>query len=377
MHGRGLRIIVLAIFLLIPGFVLLSPAHATPLPTTYTQTPRQILESHVRARMPLEHTFGQVRREVDLLSGRREINGIFISEAGLIRRIGPINDDIVRANISATLTFANNLTGFSIDDTVPVFISLLPTSAAILQESLPPFSNTINQRQFIEDVYSALSGHVSSINVFETLLTHRHEYIYYRTHNNFTSLGGYYIFTQLHSRMLGSAAPPRSMFTLSYPGGDFLGDLYQTAPYRGVQPDRITLFHWSGPMRYQHIVTHTGVDSRQRIYHTLYPRHMTELERHMDIFLGGLSSITDIQSTVPYTRTLLILGDETALAYAPFLANHYRRVTIIDIFSEDASASGIMARNYSQVLLAVSTETFMTREISAVTLERLAVNFDF
>ena len=325
--------------------------------------------------MPFEDAFGQIRRELYLLGGRRELNGIFLTESGLIRRIGPINDDIVQANIGSVLSFADSLAGFGADDIIPVFVALLPSSAAILEESLPPFSNTINQRQFIEGVYSALLGRVSVISVFETLSGNRHEYIFYRTHDNFTSLGGYYIYTQLHMRMLGLAAPTLAAFDLSHPSNNFLGDLYHLSPYRGVHPDTITLFHWSSYNR-QHIVTHTGPGGR-RVYHTLFPEHMASLGRPMDVFLGGLSPVTDIYSSVPYERSLLILGDSTALAYAPFLANHYRRVTIIDIFEPGAVTPDIFARNYSQVLIAASVDTFMTRELPAEILERLAIDPDF
>jgi len=373
MRIHGLKAAVLTLFLLIPAFLLFRPTGAAP--AAEHQSPGHAFESHVRARMPFEDAFGQIRRELYLLGGRRELNGIFLTESGLIRRIGPINDDIVQANIGSVLSFADSLAGFGADDIIPVFVALLPSSAAILEESLPPFSNTINQRQFIEGVYSALLGRVSVISVFETLSGNRHEYIFYRTHDNFTSLGGYYIYTQLHMRMLGLAAPTLAAFDLSHPSNNFLGDLYHLSPYRGVHPDTITLFHWSSYNR-QHIVTHTGPGGR-RVYHTLFPEHMASLGRPMDVFLGGLSPVTDIYSSVPYERSLLILGDSTALAYAPFLANHYRRITIIDIFEPSAIAPDILARNYSQVLIAAGVDTFMTRELPAETLEHLAIDPDF
>jgi hypothetical protein len=91
----------------------------------------------------------------------------------------------------------------------------------------------------------------------------------------------------------------------------------------------------------------------------------------MDLFLGGLSAITDVRSSAPYNRSLLVLGDRTALAYAPFLANHYSRVTIVDLLREDTVTSGIHAGNYSQVLFAYSVDTFLHRQLPAELLGRL------
>ena len=366
MRGRGLRIIVLALLLLVPLFLLLRPVPDG-------RSAGEGLEGYVRARMPLSGTFGQIQLNLLLLGGQGEQHGVFISSAGLMKRIGPADDDIVAANIGAVRDFAGSLTEIGDDfRSIPVFFSILPSSAAILQQNLPPFSNTINQRQFIVDVYGALSGHVTAIGVYETLLSRRQQYIYYRTQDNFTSLGGFYISSQMLTRMLGSPAPTLAAYDFTYPKSNFYGELYQISPYRGIAPDTLTLFHYNSFDR-QYVVTHS-VPGAQQMFHTLFPEHLIDLGRPMDVFLGGLSSITNIYSTTPYQRNLLVFGDHTALAYAPFLANHYRLITIVDIFDPGAGLAGVRAENYNQVLFAYGAETFMTREIPAETLRIIAGN---
>jgi hypothetical protein len=351
------------VFLLLPLFLLLRPVESAPL--------NEGLEEYVRARMPLSETLEQIQLNLLLFGGQNEQHGIFISSAGLMKRIGPVDDDIVAENISIVRGFAASLTDVGEDfRPVPVFFSILPSSAAILQQHLPPFSNTVNQRQFIVEVYNALFGHVTTIGVYEALLNRRQQYIYYRTHDNFTSLGGFYISAQMLTRMLGSPAPTLAAYDLTYPKSNFYGDLYHISPYRGIQPDTLTLFHYNTFER-QYMVTHSAPGSQQA-FHTLFPEHMIDLGRPTDIFLGGLSPVTNIYSTTPYNRSLLVLGDHTALAYAPFLANHYRQVTIVDIFDPSAGLAGVRAEDYSHVLFAYCAETFMTRQIPAETLRIIA-----
>ncbi|MCL2068591.1 MAG: DHHW family protein, partial [Oscillospiraceae bacterium] len=344
-----------------------------PIDIYYSPGVGEGLERHVRARLPFSGVFERIRFNLLLLGGQGEHNGIFISETGLMRRIGPADGEIVAANIRTVLDFAGSVSEPFDLPQLPVFVSVLPSSAAILQQNLPPFSNTVNQRQFIVDVYSALSGHVTPISVYETLLGRRQQYIYYRTQDNFTSLGGFYISEQMLTRMLGTPAPTLAAYDLTYPHNDFYGDLYRISPYRGIRPDTLTLFHYNSFQRH-YMVTHSA-PGEQRVYHTMFPEHLTNFDRPMDVFLGGLSAVTNIHSTAPYHRSLLVFGDETALAYAPFLANHYQLVSIVDLFDPGAALLGIRAENYSQVLFAYGARTFMTMEIPAETLGIIAAAY--
>ena len=101
-------------------------------------------------------------------------------------------------------------------------------------------------------------------------------------------------------------------------------------------------------------------DGALKTYHTLYPLHLLDLGREMDIFVGGLSAVTTIQTNSPYKASLLVFGDKTALTFLPFLANQYSTVTLVDLFqlgSQEYESLSLL--DYDQVLFAYSIETFM------------------
>ena len=84
-----------------------------------------------------------------------------------------------------------------------------------------------------------------------------------------------------------------------------------------------------------------------------------QTEDKTDIIFGGLSPVVTIDTVGPYSDTLLIIGDETAKSYVPFLVNHYARITIVsaDRLTPEL-AEFVDPEEYRQVLFAFSVVTF-------------------
>ena len=364
MRGKGIRAIITALLVLIPALLLLSPMLSA---TSLQPKPAgasipefsEELEQRAKSSFPFKSFFGQLRLNLLLFSGQQEQNGIFINSSGLLRRIDQPDNAVIAHNIETINFFADEARAWG----KPVFVTALPSAAAIYRQNLPPFSSTVNQRQYIDDIMAGISGHATAVNMYSHLDSHRRQYIYYRTEDNLTSLGGFYVYSNLISRMLNIEPPSLRNYNLTYPVRGYYGDLYQISPYNEVEPDTLTLFHYTSYDR-EYTITHSSLTTR-KTYHTLYPEHLAALGNETDIFLGGLSAITDIGSSAPYTRKLLVFGDKSALAYAPFLANHYRQLTIVDLFNPELTISDISLQDYTQVLFAYNAEVLMTKELPA------------
>ena len=61
--------------------------------------------------------------------------------------------------------------------------------------------NLFNQRSFIDSVYTEMSGAVSVVDTYLRLLSGMDGYIYYRTLDNLTPMGGYLVYEQLGTRL--------------------------------------------------------------------------------------------------------------------------------------------------------------------------------
>ncbi|MCL2857136.1 MAG: DHHW family protein [Oscillospiraceae bacterium] len=361
---RYFAIIAALALLAIPAFALGRGTAAMPLPARAVLEGGlpEVVESHIAQSFPGRDALTGWSLAIRVLGGQREYNQIFISGDELIPVLDPPLDYQVSENTGAILEFASQ-------SRARVYTMIIPTVSAIRQQSLPSFflgQSVFNQRQFIDQVYAEmLGGGVSTVDAYSALLEHREQYIFYRTENNLTSLGGFHLYHALGGHLDGMARPSLQRYDIEHVMYGFFGDLYLRSPFQNARGDILSIFRYRRTPPREYIVTiHRG--GQTRTYHTLFPLHKLDLEgREMDIFMGGLGAKTVITaSSLPFSSNLLVIGDHTALAFVPFLANHYRTVTLLDLsqVGEEeiyAVALDIGRDFYNQILIAYSIETYM------------------
>jgi len=344
------------VLLAIPVLMLLGLGEDFPTPLSLTIADGSYfseLDQTIAERLPVRTRLRQLNLWLGLLSGQQEQNDIFISKNGLIKNIEAAGPGRIQQNVAAIRSFADRAQ-------VPTYLTVIPTSSAILQQQLPPYAEIYNnQRKTIDEINRGVSGAVTVADVYPALFARRDSYIYYRTENNLTALGGYHVYSALAPKLLGQEMLEFSHFDIKYLQTPYYGDLYQKSPYQGVSPDTLSLYRYTRYAR-DYTVTHYGPQG-VKTYHTLYPTHLADLGEPMNVYFGGVSAVTKIQVSSPYLRSLLIFGDKTALSYLPFLANSYEQITLVDLFQlTPALAKELAPKQYDQILFAYSIETFDT-----------------
>ena len=313
------------------------------------------LEQGLKANFPYRQKLTQLALDLKLAGGQRVQNQIYINKEGLLRNTDPPNKKITDKNTQVIMRFGE-------EEGIPTYLMLIPTASAVKQQLLPNFAQTYNQSRFIEDTYNQMSGKVTTVDAYNALFNKREEYVYYRTENNLTALGGYYVYTALGKKM-GIENSSLNHFEIQYATDEYRGDLFQRSPYKEVRPDTLALYCYTRYPR-DYVVTH-HVGGEIKTYHTLYPVHLQEMDREMNVYFGGVSSITDFQIASPYSTRLLVFGDKTALSYLPFVVNHYQQVTLVDLFQlSREQAEDVPVNEYDQVLFAYSLETYSRLDIS-------------
>lgn len=371
---KRIKILALVICAFIPAMALLAAYSLAPESLADVMSPSQDttvgfrLERAIRQSFPFGEQLLDLRNRINLSGGRREIvtqvyglpikqRGIFISEDSLMKNIDDPVAGYVDMNVEQITAFADEMR----QDGVQTYFMLIPTSGAILQQNLPLNADSVmvNQRRFIDGVYSRVSGSAITIDAYSPLFARRNQYIYYRTENNLTSLGGYCVYSAILPR-LGLGHAQIKQFDVDYIAGSFYGDLSKESGYTGVSPDTVSLFRYGASNRGVHefLVTHKSAMG-EKTYHTLYPAHATVNGGALDIFLGGISPITDILASTGYTAKILLFADRTAISYAPLLANNCERLTIVNLSSFNFMLDEIDIVDYDKVVFAFSTESFM------------------
>ncbi len=329
-------------------------------------------EWQVRQGMMFRDELLDVGNVINTMAGRREIvpqgygyelkqNGIFVSDDGLMKNIDPPIGAYVSENIAGVTAFAENMR----QSRKQTYLMLIPTAGAIMQQKLPQFAESVmvNQRKLIEDVYSRSSGSAVTIDTYSALFERRNQYIYYRTENNLTPLGGYFVYASMLSR-LGLGQAQFKNFDIEYLDDAFYGDLCEESGYKNVVADSISLFRYNnGDGALHEFLVTIGGEGRKKTYHTLFPENAAQLGDKLDIFLGGMSAVTDIKSSSTRSEKILVFADKTALAYAPLLANNCAELTLVDLFYGKAAVSEIDPDDYDKIIFAYGAESFMHTNI--------------
>ncbi|MDE7294421.1 MAG: hypothetical protein K2N72_08360, partial [Oscillospiraceae bacterium] len=121
----------------------------------------------------------RVNTALDMLSGKRELNGIYITGGRMTEKVSFPDSERTGKSVSGIRKFAE-------ENELPVYLLIAPTQAEIYRDELPAFAPNPDQQQFIEDVYEQLSDVAVTIDVYGTLYANRDDYIYYRTDHHWT-----------------------------------------------------------------------------------------------------------------------------------------------------------------------------------------------
>lgn len=351
---------ILALLVAIP--LLLFGLSATQAPSAVSRESESLtvadqVDDYLQKSLPFSNQFRKLGLEFRYRSGETKQKEIYISEKGLLRDIKTPLPAVTKQNNEDVIQLAEALR--EQDEEITLGVMILPSAPAILQQQLPRFSTPVNQRNQIENIYNQLTGKVTAVNTYSTLFEQREKYLYYRTEDTFTSLGGYYLYQEILRRMLsGEDALKQSDFEISY-GPEFRGSLYHQVPYQQIRPDQVMYFHYTGSFRSHH-VTHWKEETEEN-YVSLYPRERRELG--WQSVLGGTGGRTEIKSSSTYHLNLLVLGDRSALSYLPFLANHYETITFVDVESNPEQLATLQLEEYDQILIGVFVETYTTQPL--------------
>lgn len=287
--------------------------------------------------------------EVPLFKGKGP--GSVQTKYGIIEN-NDMLDGKIEDNISAVLSFADYAAGHN----KQLYFALLPTAAGIYYPDSPEISDSGAQRRNIEYIYNKAAGKLTYLDVYSTLSSKKNSYIYMRTENMLTSTGGYYVYTLLAKRMLKLDNPSLSDFDIEYYKTPYYGSLYKEGVTDGVNPDTLMLYRYKRHNRIYDI-TVSCEDDTVKNYSTLYPA-VKQGENPFNIFIGGPAPVCDISINSPYYRRLLVISDESAVSFTPFIANHYEHVTVANLKYASSFFKNIDIDDYDQILIIFNIENF-------------------
>lgn len=343
-------IIAMVLFISFSVIANISSEKAQPFEITDFESFEKLVSENIPFREEILGIFAQVR----YLSGVRHFDDIYIGSGGSLLK------DIQKPTSRTFSAAKNYILSYSENNQIKPYFMLIPTSSVILQQEIENFGSEdiYNQRYMISQMYSQFEGKVRTADVYQTLFDRRGEYIYYHTEDLPTSLGGYYIYGELCSR-LGIKQKTMDDFSSAYVSHGFYGGLTTEFFRPFVSSDFITLYEYIGEKN-SPVVEHYSSGGRSRVQKGLYV-YKDDFEDKTDIFLGGISPMMNITriGNSESEGSILIFGDKTAKSWLPFLSLNYGKTTFIDLNNISPELlSKIETNDFDQVLFVYSTATF-------------------
>lgn len=249
-------------------------------------------------------------------------------------------DSLAKSYADIVTAVADQLSGTSTVYTLAVPLSSGITLPDALYSDIPGS----DQAQAEKDILAAMGNNVKTVPLHDMLMSHRSEYIYFRTDHHWTALGAYYAYREFCGAK-GITPHSLSEYEVSQFDG-FLGSFYNDAGKPDIMkndPDTVTAYHpISTEARMQYGKTADSLTPGKVIY--------DESDA-----AAGLKYGTFIMGDNPYTvienpdlsdgSKCVVVKESFGNAFVPFLVDHYQTVYVIDYRYYSGSVSDFAKTN--------------------------------
>ncbi len=278
-------------------------------------------EIYLSEQFPGRSKWVTLQTQLNRLLGRKDANGVYFGKDGyLLEKYQEQDFDWkkVKKDIRRVSKFLH--------DYPQAKVMFVPTKSYVLLDKLPPFAPQSGEEQFYQYIDQTFSDS-QQISVRNELDAHAKEYIYYRTDHHWTTLGAYYAYEKW-AEYMGVQAVRLEEFQLTDVTESFWGTTFAKVRTGGAA-DTITLFEKISGQKF-------NLDYNMGEFQSdsFYDLSKAKGDDPYSVFFGGNQAMVDIRTSKwkeGKGKTLFILKDSFGNCFAPFLANHYDRVIVLDL----------------------------------------------
>lgn len=306
-------------------------------------------EKYAADQFAFRDTWMPLKARTELLSGKRENNGVYYGEGEtLVKRFDEPDAQKLSVKVDAINAFASKAD-------VPVYFGLIPGASDIWSAKLPRNAPNASQKAVIDECYSRCSA--KCVDLYSALSARSGEYVYYRTDHHWTSLGAYYGYQAL-SGVMDFTAADVSSYDRKTVSADFCGTNWSSSGFTWVRPDSIETFVDSDGITAESYLKGTNsAPTSVGLYDTEY---LAKKDKY-SMFLGGVTPLLHITTQQSSAPSLLIIRDSYADSLAPFLTANYSNIYLVDLrYFRQSVSDFVKEHDIDSVLILYSVSNFST-----------------
>lgn len=254
------------------------------------------------------------------------------------------DDNIVYGNVLQIGNFAFNYFGFnqywsdyyvnqvnglaqSLEGTdIRVVAAPFPTAVGVMVE--PEYMEKIgcsDEGLAIDYVLGTMEDSIVKVDVFQNLVDHNDEYIYFRTDHHWTALGAYYAYEEICASLGMEPAPLESFAVMDQ--GEFKGSFYWSCNQNSrLEVDNLVAYDPPGDLE-------VWITQKEGAFPwtVLTDMSNSDVSSKYMTFLAGDNPLTEIiNHDIPDAPKCVVVKDSFGNALAPFLTQNFSTVYAID-----------------------------------------------
>ena len=257
----------------------------------------------------------------------------------------PVSDDreTLWDNMQAITTFAEK-------QSVPVTMMAVPPAGAVVSDKLPALHMPYPDADLLEEARRIAGNTLHWVDLYTDFCSaEQPERLYYRTDHHWTSEGAYRAYCLLMEE-LGQSSVPRDDFTVEQISG-FYGTSYSKSGLWLTEPDTLELWTSSDIQALTTVYDANRADpvTREGMF---FREYLKDADKY-PVFLGGNHARVHIETNADSGKRLLVIKDSYAHALAPFLAEEYSTIDLIDLryFKQQTISSWLEENPADEILL--------------------------
>lgn len=220
-----------------------------------------------------------------------------------------------------------------------VYSILVPNNSGVmLSEEMQEKLGGSNQEQATDYYYSSYNDNVKSVPIIKTLKKHNDEYLYFRTDHHWTPLGAYYAYVNFCKEK--GIEPNKLKSYETYKNDKFLGSYFLELDGENLTPDTITAYipKSTNDLRVYSTADNNNVLDNGSYYDSVIVNTSDVIDDYNGYmrFIEGDRALEVIDNPdINDGSSCMIVKESYGNVFAPFLADHYDKVYIVDFRYND------------------------------------------
>ena len=238
----------------------------------------------------------------------------------------------------------------ALKDIANFYVMIVPTSIGItLPDNYMATINSSDQKKAIDYMFSGMSENVKQVRIYNTLMDHRKEYIYFKTDHHWTALGAYYAYEQFADASGITKMPLSAYKQVEF--DNFLGSFYNDTgklPVLEKNPDKIIAYV---PNENATLV-YTTAKGEQIKWPIINDVNAYSKSAKYSTFIAGDNPFTEITNPdITDGSSIVVVKESFANALVPFLVENYSKIYVIDYRHYKGSVSDFVKQHGVQDVL--------------------------